>query len=217
MPTITLLEPQKRHAERVNVYIDGQFAFSLNALEAAKLRHGQTVTEEDLTQLQERDMVAQAVDKGAVLLSYRPRSVQEVRQQLQRKGFSPSVIEQAIARLQALRYLDDEAFARFWVESRANHKQLSQRALRYELKKKGIADDVIDEVLRAADDTESALQAAAAYARKLRGHAPQHFKEKLEQFLQRRGFSYSESRHATQAVLAQLMEDNPDFFALDES
>lgn len=217
MPKITLLEPQKRHAERVNVYLDGEFAFGLNALDAAALRQGQILTEDELTQLQARDAVVQAVEKGMVLLSYRPRSTHEVRQKLQRNGFAPPVVEQALARLEALHYLDDEAFARFWVESRATHKQLSQRALRYELKQKGIADDVIEEVLRDTNDAESALQAASTYARKLRGHAPQRFKEKLGQFLQRRGFSYSETRHTTQAVFAQLMGDDPDFFALNES
>lgn len=217
MPTITLLERQKNHPERVNVYLDGTFAFGLNELDAAHLRKGQTLTADEVNRLQDNDAVVKAVDKGVNLLSFRPRSTQEIRQHLTKKGFPPPVIDSAIARLETLQYVNDEAFARFWVENRSAFKPLSQRALRYELIKKGVAEDVIQSVLQQTDEAESAQQAALSQARKLRGYTPQQFKQKLGQFLQRRGFGYGEVRRVTQVVLAQLMEDDPTFFALDES
>jgi regulatory protein len=118
MGTITALEIQKRNKERVNVYLDGEYAFSLALIEAAKLRKGQPLTDAEIDALRGEDDVTRAVDYAANFLSYRPRSVAEVRRNLEKKDLSEVVIEQAIDRLQQLGYVDDVAFARYWLENR---------------------------------------------------------------------------------------------------
>ncbi len=209
---VTALEVQKRSKQRVNVYLDGAYAFSLPIDEAAKLRKGQTLSEAEVRALRDIDELQRAVDSAARFLSYRPRSTHEVRQNLARKGIDDAVIEAAVERLMALGYLDDAAFAAFWVRERCVFKPIARRALRYELRQKGLADSVIDEALALVDEAGSVYKAAEAHARKLRGLTRQQFAAKMAGFLQRRGFSHSDVRTAIRQ-LADDLEAEGDFFA----
>ncbi|MCU0495937.1 MAG: RecX family transcriptional regulator [Anaerolineae bacterium] len=191
MGVITALEIQKRNQERVNVFIDQEFAFSLNLLEAARLRKGQTLSEPEIASLRADDAVVKAYESAIRFLAHRPRSTAEVRRNLESKSIDDPEIEQVIARLTANRYLDDEAFARFWVENRLNFKPLGHTALRYELRQKGIADTLIDTILSELDLTESAYRAAKSQIRRLKGLDARTLRNKLGNFLKRRGFSYA--------------------------
>ncbi len=106
MGTITALEMQKRNKERVNVYLDGEYAFSLVLIEAAKLRKGQTLTDEEIVALRNTDEINRAVNHAVRFLSYRPRSIQEVRRNLAKKGFVDVTIETAIERLISMSYFE---------------------------------------------------------------------------------------------------------------
>src|SRR5215207_9499769 len=145
MRTITLLERQKNNPERVNVYLDGEFAFGLNEMDAVTLRKGQQLSESEIDELRQKDTVVKAVDYAANLLSYRPRSTQEIRERLLKHSFNDVVADAAIEKLQRLGYLDDRAFARFWIEDRNRFKPLGRRALSFELRNKGIAPAIIQE------------------------------------------------------------------------
>lgn len=212
MPTITRLERQKRHPERVNVYLDGEFAFGLPDIDAARLSKGQTLSEAEIEQLRSQDTLSKAVDQALRLLAMRPRSIQEVRLALGKKHNS-FVVEQAIERLVAMGYLDDAAFAAYWVENRMAFKPLSSRALRYELSSKGVPDAIIRDVLSHVVEAEAALLAARSQVRRLEGQTSAAFAEHLMAFLQRRGFSYSTARDAIRTLKAQLDEEHPSFFA----
>lgn len=209
---ITALEVQKRDKERVNVFIDGEFAFGLNLLDAARLRKGQVLAEAEIAALRDTDAVVQAVNKAAHFLSYRPRSTQEVRRNLTEKETAADVIEVAIERLVGMGYLDDAAFARYWVENRSQFKPLSHRALRQELRQKGLSDAVIDEALGEQSEPDLAYKAATTQVRKLRNHSVKEFKTKLNAFLQRRGFSYSTTEDVVRRLIEALETDDPDYF-----
>jgi regulatory protein len=217
MGTITALEIQKRNKERVNVYLDGEYAFSLALIEAAKLRKGQPLTDAEIDALRGEDDVTRAVDYAANFLSYRPRSVAEVRRNLEKKDLSEVVIEQAIDRLQQLGYVDDVAFARYWLENRDTFKPRGPAALRYELRQKGVADDIIGEALEALDPVDAARRAGEAKARRLRGLTRDTFRNKLGSFLQRRGFRYETTRDVIHQIMDELVADDPDFFVEDET
>lgn len=200
---ITALEVQKRKQDRVNVYLDGEFAFGLSALEAARLRKGQRLTDAEVEALRDADARLQAVESAAHFLGYRPRSIAEVRQNLAAKDFAPDVIDAAVERLQSMGFVDDAAFARYWAQNRSEFKPLSRRALKVELRRKGVADDAIGEALEGMDETASAYQAALKQVRKLRGLSRRDFKIKLAAFLQRRGFSFD----TTQDVVLRLIKE----------
>lgn len=209
---ITALEVQKRNKERVNVFIDGEYAFGLSLMEAARLKKGQALSAGEIARLKGEDAVVQAVESAAHFLSYRPRSLQEVRRNLKEKELPPEVTEAAVERLTALGYLDDEAFARYWVQNRAEFKPLSHRALRQELRQKGIADSIINEVLAGQDEQVLAYEAAQGQLRRLRQKTPREFKTKMSAFLQRRGFSYSTTQDVVVRIIEEMEAGDPDYF-----
>jgi len=209
---VTALEIQKRNKERVNVFVDGAYAFSLSLMEAASLRKGQTLTEADIARLRGEDAIIKAVDSAAHFLGYRPRSTAEVRRNLAEKDVPPEVIDAAVERMTALGYLDDEAFARYWVQNRGEFKPLSQRALRQELRQKGVDHPVIEVVLEDVGEADLAYKAAQTQLRRLRRATHKDFHTKLANFLQRRGFSYSIARDVIQRLVDELEAEDPDYF-----
>lgn len=214
MPKITRLEQQKRNKDRVNVYLDDEFAFGLNLMDAAHLRKGQELTDSDIAELCQKDAIVKAIGIAVNLLSYRPRSMQEIRQRLRKKDYDEIVIEEAIERMSNLAYLDDTTFARFWIESRNRSKPRGKTALRYELRQKGVADDIIHELLDdLVDEQSAAYQAAQVRVRRMRGKTQFEFKRKIGSFLQRRGFGYDAVKQALDTLIEELEEDESDFFA----
>jgi regulatory protein len=89
---ITALQIQKKNKERVNVYIDGRYAFGLAAIEAVKLRRGQKLSDDEIAVLQEHDEAHQAHEAALRYLDYRPRSVDEIRRHLKSKDVEPEVV-----------------------------------------------------------------------------------------------------------------------------
>jgi regulatory protein len=209
---ITALEAQKRNKERVNVFIDGEFAFGLSLMEAARLKKGQVLSPAEIAALRGEDAILQAVDSAAHFLSYRPRSIAETRRNLTDKGLAAEVVEAAVERLTAMGYLDDAAFARFWVQNRVEFKPLSHKALRMELRQKGVAAEVIQETLDGLGEFDLAYKAAKTQARRLRHPTLRDFKQKLAAFLQRRGFSYSTTRDVVERLREELEESDPQYF-----
>jgi regulatory protein len=209
---ITALEVQKKNKERVNVYLDGEYAFSLGVIEAARLRKGQPLAEAEINALQGQDDVEKAVDRAARFLAYRPRSTQEVRRNLEEKGTEPEVIQAAIERLRAMGYLDDAAFAQYWVQNRSEFKPLSPKALRYELCQKGVPADIIDVTLESLEAGDLAYRAALGRVSKLRGTSKKMFRQKLSTFLQQRGFGYTTIREAVERLIDELEAQDPDTF-----
>lgn len=215
--TITALEIQQQDKERVNVYLDGQFAFGLSRLAAAHLKTGQVLTQAEIDALCAHDEVTRAVDYAARLLARRPYSSAEIRQRLGARRFSASVVDQALTRLTELGYVDDRAFARYWIESRERSSPRGRQALRYELRQKGIADEVIESALAETNPLDSAVRAAQSAVRRWRGLSRAAFRQKLGAFLSRRGFDYETVHEAVSVMLEQLAHEQPEFFAADDN
>lgn len=196
---ITALRFQKRNKNRVNVYIDGQFAFGLAVIEASHLRVGQTLSDDDVARLQMQDEVEQAYERALNFLSYRPRSEAEVRRKLRKKNVEEEVIEAVVERLARAGLLNDREFARYWVENRRQFNPRGARALRHELREKGVPAPVIADVLSDLDEEVTARKAAETGARRLAHLEPGDFRRRLGAYLARRGFSY--------AVIEPLVEE----------
>ena len=209
--TITALVAQKKNPDRVNVYLDGKFAFGLAAIEAVRLRRGQLLSDSDIERLQAADDVEQAHEKALRFLSSRPRSEWEIRQNLRKAGYGDETSERVLERLRSVALVDDAAFARYWIENRAQFKPRGSAALRQELRRKGVARDVIDEVLKEGehDEDQAALQAALAKANRYRQLPRPEFAQKLGAYLVRRGFNYEISREAVNAAWQVVHAEEP--------
>ncbi len=206
----------KRKRGRVNVFIDGEPVLELSAKLAAErgIRPGRTVTEEELAELADADARRRAMDAAVRLLSYGPRSVHELRDRLKRKSFEPEIIAATIDRLKELSYVDDEAFARSWAESRQSSRPRSARLLASELRLKGIAPQVANEATSAISDEEAAYEAASGRLRSLRGLQYKTFRERLGRFLSSRGFDYGVARETVDRCWEEL-GGGPDGTSID--
>ena len=190
MAKITALASQKRNKERVNIHLDGEYAFALTLATASKLYIGQEITPEKQNELLTGDVFETAKQSAYHFISYRPRSKAEVRKNLRGKGYDDAVVEAVIERLTELEMLDDWAFARYWIEQRESFKPRSQMALRQELFQKGIRSNIIDETVTEIDEMSSARRATANLANRW-AHLPrQEFAVKIGGYLKRRGFNY---------------------------
>jgi len=104
--------------------------------------------------------------------------------------------------------LDDERFAKSWIENRNEFRPRSRRALAIELKQHGIAAETIELSLEAVDEENLAYQAALKQAHKYQGLDWLRFRQKMYGFLARRGFNYEVSAPITARVWADLQSDN---------
>jgi regulatory protein len=173
------------------VYLDGEYAFGLSAVEAARLRKGQVLSDAQIESLKAQDERNRAFERAVRFLSYRPRSQVEVERHLRRKAIAEEVIGDVIARLERAKYLDDEEFARFWLENRERFRPRGRRALRYELRQKGVSDEIVTRLLEEADDEAAAWQAVEGRLTRW-AHLPGgEFRQKMAGYLSRRGFDYS--------------------------
>jgi regulatory protein len=189
--TITALQFQKRNKERVNVYLDGTYAFGLDAMQAARLHKGQVLSDEEIAALKAQDDRQRAFNLALRFLSYRPRSQFEVQRYLQDKTVADKVIQDVLLRLEQAGYVDDEAFARFWVENREQFRPRSQRALKYELYQKGVSQEIITRVLTDVDDEAAAWRAIEGRLHRWANLPADELRHKLMGYLNRRGFDYA--------------------------
>jgi regulatory protein len=205
--TITALVVQKRNKERVNVYLDGEFAFGLAMIEALKLHKGQHLGDDEIARLQVLDEIEVAHERALNFLSYRPRSAEEVRRRLREKKISETAIETVVGRLERAGLLDDRAFTRFWIENREQFKPRGARALRYELRQKGVPDAIIEDALSDFDEQDAAYRAARAQVRRYAQADQQTFRKRLGDHLTRRGFAYSTVRDVLDRLWAERVDE----------
>jgi regulatory protein len=188
--TITALKIQKRNKERVNVYLDDTYAFAVTVLVAATLKKGQYLTDPEIERFKSQDERDKAYHQAVRFLGFRARSQQELVRYLQAKGYAPVVVTDTIDRLLEEQYLDDEAFARFWLANRERFRPRGQQALRYELRQKGIANEVIETALADVDEANLAWTAVEQKLARWQGLSEEDFRKKVLGFLSRRGFTY---------------------------
>jgi len=191
MKKITGIQAQKRSPNRVNIYLDGEYAFGLAQIVAAWLRVGQELDEKKIEQLQTEDACERALQQALLFLSYRARSESEIRQNLRKHEIPEVVIEQTLERLRQDGFANDNQFAKAWVENRGTFRPRSRRMLAMELRQKGLGDESVKSALESVDDEALAFEAARKRAVRYKDLERNEFRKKLSEFLARRGFSYS--------------------------
>jgi regulatory protein len=191
MRKITAIEVQRRSPNRVNIHLDGEFAFGLARITAAWLRVGQELSDEKIGQLLAGDARERAYQQAMLFLSYRARSESEIRRNLRKHEIPEAVIDETIERLRQDGLANDKEFASAWVENRTTFRPRSRRMMALELRQKGLDEEAIHSAMENVDDEASAYEAARKRAARFKGLEWNDFRKKLSEFLARRGFSYS--------------------------
>lgn len=185
MATITDIKPQ-RNSKRVNVYLDNQFGFGLDLENYVKLglKAGQEFSQEKIEEIIKKAEFQKVLDKLLRFASLRPRSEKEIRDYLKRKEVHESLFDELFNRLKCLELVNDEAFAKWWIDQRLQFKSKSKRELEYELRGKGIDKEIITEVL-----AESGVDDVKAAKKLLEKRIFRDRKQKIA-YLARKGFSW---------------------------
>ena len=196
---------QARDNNRVNVSVDGVYSFSLDIAQVTdlSLKVGRELSDGELEKLQEESQFGKLYMRALEYCLRRPHSVKEVRDYLWRKTqpalrkrqtgmnnpvvYSERVASRVLRKLQQKAYVDDEAFARWWVENRQLSKGVSRRKLTAELRSKGVHADIIAQTLEKTDRTDE-QELRKVIAKKHRRYAGD--RQKFVQYLVRQGFSY---------------------------
>ncbi len=202
MKKITALGVGRGRGKRVNISLDGKFAFSLEAEVAVKegLKVELVLSAEQIEALARSDSFQRCLNAAVHYLSYRPRSEAEIRKRLHQRGFDGDNLETVIARLKEQGLVDDMAFAQFWKDNRESFSPRSQWLTKLELRRKGVASDIIDQAVDAIDDDDSAYRALQSKARGLPYSDYQSFRRRLGEYLKRRGFSYGVINNAVERM-----------------
>lgn len=206
--TITEISAQKRNRRRVNISLNGSYAFSLDRLTAAWLSLGRELSDADIEQLQLRDEVEVGFTHALNLLSHRSRSVAEMTRYLEGKGYAPSTLQAVLARLEEEGLLNDERFAKDWVENRNTFRPRSHSQLKAELRFKGLSESAIDAALEESgvDDTALAMAAARKQAHRYQSCDYETYRKKLGNALLRRGFSYATVNETLRALWTEVQQ-----------
>lgn len=211
--TITAIETQRRDPERVNVYLDGQFAFGFSKLVAVSrgLVEGRALSPAEIEALRSEDDVEKAFGAALNFLSFRPRSRREIEDYFRRRKLDPDVGVAVVERLERIGVLDDREFARFWVENRQSFQPRGTRALKAELRQKGIESEIIDDTLAdLGDEEDTAYAAGMKKARSYSTTDEREFFRKMLGFLQRRGFPYGPAAAAARRIYQELTSTEPE-------
>lgn len=195
MPLITDIKPQK-NKNRFNIYLDGQFAFGLPAetLVKAGLKIDQEISEEKIEKLIKEDDFVKVHNRVLKFLSFRPRSEKELQDWFKKKNVGEETQKLVYQKLKHLGYLNDEEFAKWWIEQRTTFRPSGARLIALELHQKGVSKDLIVKLLDGDITKDTELEMAKRVVeKKLKtlGHLPPgEIKQKLTAALARRGFSW---------------------------
>ena len=210
MPTISSIEPQKKRANRFNIFLDGKFAFGVSdhILLENDLKTQKVLTEQEITKILAREQIAKLTDLATNFLSFRPRSEKEVieylakklaaRENIKFREASQSLqIDTVIAKLKKYKYINDLEFANWYIQSRSRSRPRGAILLKLELKKKGVSTEIIENLLQKS--TKEIDLAQKALEKKIKRWAklpPLDLKKKVYQYLASRGFDFETIKEA---------------------
>jgi len=192
MAKITEIRSDKNKKNRVIVFIDDKPAISLDTRTVLleKISVDKEINETQLKEIEKRERVRHCYEVALRYLRYRPCSEKELSGKLKKQKFAEIEIIEALKKLKEQGLVDDNAFANFWVENRETFKPGSRYLIARELRTKGISEDIISSSVSSLNDEDNAYRAGIERARRLKTSDYQVFRQRLGNYLRRRGFSY---------------------------
>lgn len=203
---ITSIKSQNRSPNRVSIFLDDSFWLGLDRELALSLnlREGQKLRSKEIENIVFQKERKKALGRALRLLSYRARSKKEIKTRLTKTGFSQLIIEDVVAELKKMQYLDDKKFAEMWVEERVNVKKYGCARIKMELFQKGIDRNTIEQTLKEHYPSDEEPLAFELGCQKLNCYDGLDFPaayRRLSGYLKRRGFSPSIVHRVCQKIL----------------
>ncbi|MBR3169560.1 regulatory protein RecX [Candidatus Saccharibacteria bacterium] len=198
---ITNLKQGVKDSNRVNVYVNSEFAFSLDISQVVNLgvKVGLEISEDELVEFRRASEFGKLYQRALEWVLARPHSEKECRDYLRRKIFEKKLdknhIDIIIDKLKTKKYLDDVRFAEWYIENRFAKKGVSVKRLKMELLKKGVSKDITEQVLENSDRNDRGELEKMI----LKKRSKYREDEKLIAYLVRQGFSYDLVREVLQS------------------
>lgn len=207
---ITKIEKQKNNEEKYNIYIDGEYLFSLpiDLLHQLKLKEDMLVNPEELQEIVYRAQYSKAFSYSLHLLAVSNKTEYQIRKKLSEKSYDENIIEEIIVKLKELKYINDEIFTESWIKSNMEAASINNTIIYNKLRQKGIPKALIDEKLADApiDEIASALKIAEKKVNSLKGDNRQK-RMKLFSFLYNKGFKSDTCRKVVNKIFNDIDED----------
>ncbi len=207
---VTEIKQQVKDENRVNIYINNKYVFAISKQDVAfyNLREGEEITQEKYDTILENVVFAKAKLTAINFLSRKDRSTREVIRKLKEKGFTKEVTKKVLEFLKSYGYINDLEYAKKFVKQRVVVRGYGKFKVIYELRDKGINDNIIEKVTQNIEDDEyeSAIKLGRKKARRL-DLTDYKEKQKLYSYLQRRGYSYDIIKSVLQQINSELYED----------
>ncbi len=197
MNEITDIMPQIKDKTRCNIYVDGRFycGLTLEATIKNRLKVGQIITPEKLSQIQLESERNTAFDKALTHISATQKTEKQVRDFLSKKGYLPAVVEYVLEKLRSYDFLNDGAYAENYVGFAAKKK--GGRLIRMELRGKGIDENAIENALETIDEEQELQTASAILEKYMRNKTcDKQTLQKAYRYLLGKGFEYETIRTA---------------------
>lgn len=200
MNEITEITPQVKDKRRCNIYVDGRFycGLTLEATVKNRLKVGQIIDPERLSEIQLESERNTAFDKALTHMSATQKTEKQMRDFLQKKGYLSAVVEYVIEKLHSYNFLNDGEYAESYVESAAKRK--GGRLIRMELREKGVSDEKIDNALGGLDEEREIQTAREILQKYMRGKTSDiETLQKAFRYLMGKGFDYEIIKSALKA------------------
>lgn len=207
---ITAIEEQKKHKNRMSIFLDGAFAFGIDAfsLYALKLKEGDEIDDTRLAEIKRTVLFEDAKRKAMKLLSSRSYTVRDMTKKLSDYTGDAQTTEKTIVFLKEYRFLDDADYARRYASDCFRIKKLGKRNIRFKLLEKGISPILADEVLAELEDTETTEENITYLLRKkLKGDVSFQNVMKAKRYLATKGYSFDEIDAAVSKLKAECEDD----------
>jgi len=205
VPQITDIKPQKRK-QRFNIYVDGKFAFGLDGdtLVKSGLKINQEISQKEIEKLVKENEFVKIYERVLKFFSFRPRSEKELKDWFKKKQIGEEAQKLIYQKLRNLGHLDDEEFAKWWIEQRTTFRPSGLRLLALELRQKGIPKDLIIKLLNCYITKDTEVELAKKVAEKklklLKHLSDLELRQKLTAALIRRGFSFEVAKKVVDEV-----------------
>lgn len=189
---ITDIKQQVKNQSRFSIFVDEKYKFSLSqsGILDTGVRVGKEITQAELDSLVDESISDKAYNGAISLIVRRKRSEWEMREYLKRKDLDPELVDDIVSKLKTYNLLDDQDFAKAWVENRRLLKSTSKRRLQQELRAKRIKDEIINKVL--SDDQTDENEVLKSLIERKKKQTRYQDPQKLMAYLIRQGFNYSD-------------------------
>ena len=202
---ITAIEPQKKNKNRLNIFVDNEFAFGIDRFAGRSLKVGQILNSAKIQELEIADEREKAYQRALKYISYKPRTKTEIFFKLKSLNFDELTIRAVTEELEEKKYLNDEEYAQDWVQLRSASKPRSKKQLSFELRRKGISEKDIQNALKyAPEDFVSAMNLSRKYKNRYKNLKEIDYRKKMFGVLARRAYPFEIINRVIEKNLSEI-------------